>query len=97
MECYYFTSLSAANSFAHQSNSLSTSHYFTARWLLYCSAVAVTKGDRKSCSPSFPEKRTNSSDRDKGKECSHSCTGLGSLKMVNLVSYSGNVVQLRII
>lgn len=97
MECYYFMTHSAANSFAHQANSLRTSHYFTARWLLYCSAVAVTKGDRKSCSPSFPEKQTNYGDQHEGKVCSHSRSGLTSLKMLNFVPYSGNVVQLRII
>lgn len=45
----------AANGFADQSNSFLTSFYFTALWLLYCSATAVALGDRKSCAPSFPE------------------------------------------
>ena len=48
-ECYCFMSLQAANGFAGQSSSLHTSFYFTARWLLYCSATAaVADGDRES-------------------------------------------------
>lgn len=50
-----FTSLSAANDFADQFNSLHASFYFTARWLRYCSSTVVAEGDRKSCVPSFPE------------------------------------------
>lgn len=55
-ECYYFTTLSAANGFADQSNSLHTSFYFTARWALYCSATAVAERRQEKLLPlSFPE------------------------------------------
>lgn len=76
-ECYYFTTLSAANGFADQSNSLHTSFYFTARWALYCSATAVAERRQEKLLPLLSQ-RIIKQTLGQEKACSHSHTELTS-------------------
>lgn len=77
-ERYYFTTLSAANGFADQSNSLHTSFYFTARWPLYCSATAVGERRQEKVLPLLSQ-RIIKQTLEQEKVYSHSHTELTSV------------------